>query len=705
MRRPAFGVDGAGRRAAALWVTLALALGPALYRPAGGGEVAEIRLPKPVVTRLDNGLELHVFSRPRLPIVHLQLLVPAGAAAESTGQEGLATLTAQLLRQGTSRRDAASFARAAERLGGTLSSSVSRDYATASGAFLARDFEAGVVLLSGAVVDPVFDDQAVRRARAQMERSLAQLHQGAAATADEQIWMLALAGHPYGHTSFGTPGSLRRLTPEQVRGFHRDHYRPDRAVLVVAGDVAPERALAAVKEHFLAWTGPGVATPTAGPPAALASTRIRLVDMPAASGVEIRIGIPLPGRHSPDDLPLSLAASLLDPGLRANIVTLRDGGLFTLAATAPPESAAIAIGRLRAGLRRFVQHPPDEVRLEPARRLARQSFPMPLETLAGLAGQWLAVDFLGFPPDYLERVPERIGGVRATEIAGAARRWLDPEHVAIVAVGPASTLRPLLASLGPLEVVDLAAEATGAAAVDTLAATPEREARAQAVLHQALQAHGGLERLRGILDSSLRAEVTFISQGREIEGEMRQVRKEPLKFRLETEVGPLQSTQVVDGERAWSLDAQGNAVEADSTSRAALCAGFASDVAHLLMAAAAPGTRVVYRGTDRVERQDADALDVRLEDGERRRYFFEVRSHLLVAMDQDEPGRNGEVVVARRLYRDYQPAGGIPWPRGEERRLGERTSMKLWVREVRVNAGVSDSTFVPPRRVPIPTAR
>jgi len=143
---------------AGLFAVLAMAV-------AATGSEAALHLPPPAERTLENGLRVIVFQRPRLPIVQVQLTVPAGAAAEPADQSGVARLTAELLRQGTTSRDARSVSDEVDRLGGSLAGSASRDYAAVSAAFLSQDLEAGIELVSDVVMNPVFPEAEFRRAR------------------------------------------------------------------------------------------------------------------------------------------------------------------------------------------------------------------------------------------------------------------------------------------------------------------------------------------------------------------------------------------------------------------------------------------------------------------------------------------------------------------------------------------------------------
>src|SRR5262249_20746365 len=130
-------------------------LGPVLVAAAclapASAHAAPYRFPAPVERTLPNGLRVAVFPNSRLPIVQVQLRVPAGTAMEPDGQEGVAHLTAELIRHGTTSRSPSQFNLEVERIGGTVTTGVTRDLALVSGAFLSSDLEGGLDLMSDAV--------------------------------------------------------------------------------------------------------------------------------------------------------------------------------------------------------------------------------------------------------------------------------------------------------------------------------------------------------------------------------------------------------------------------------------------------------------------------------------------------------------------------------------------------------------------------
>ena len=174
-----------------------------------------------------------------------------------------------------------------------------------------------------------------------------------------------------------------------------------------------------------------------------------------------------------------------------------------------------------------------------------------------------------------------------------------------------------------------------------------------------------------------------------------------------TRFANVSTVQTLNGDRAWATPGPGNAggrgeaQDLDSLSVAAMRSGFESDLPHLLLAAAA-GSRVAARGRQQVDGLEADAVEVARGGGEPRMLYFEVSTHRLIAMDQwgvepiEAPAGGGARFTARRIYRDYRPVQGIPWPYGEERLLAGQTQMKLTTKRVVLNAGVDETMFEKP---------
>ncbi|MEV4860651.1 M16 family metallopeptidase [Streptomyces ossamyceticus] len=160
-----------------------------------------------------------------------------------------------------------------------------------------------------------------------------------AAGAGARLWDTVLAAlHPGARHAYGTTAELTGVTAEEAESFFRAHYRPERAVLSVVGDVDAGRVAALVEREFGAWT-PGLPTavPSATLPAAVpATTRpaaVPATTRPAAAfGTLASLTASAFGSLAPLAPPASRAPASLTPPA--------SGTLAPLAAHAPLRSTA-----------------------------------------------------------------------------------------------------------------------------------------------------------------------------------------------------------------------------------------------------------------------------------------------------------------------------------------------------------------------------
>ena len=676
--------------------------------------VGPYRPPRPVVKTLDNGLRIFVFHDPRLPLVEIALRVPAGLSAEPADQNGIANLTARMVGRGTTSRNAETFANDLARLGTGLTAQTSREYTTISTAFLSRDFEGGLELLGDAVSHPVFLEDEFRRNQNQAGRAVIQSRQNPAATANEQLWTLAFPEVPLAQPPLGRIETLSRLTIDQVRSFYRDRYRPDGAVLAIAGDVTPERAQAVAADWFGSWmAGAAPAAPAAQ--ARAAAARIRIVDLPASAGCAIAAGLVVPGHGAPDAMARSVAASLFDHQLterlargpvreaRSTLELTRDAGLWIVQGVSPADSAAAAVRRITSEWKRFLAAPPALPEVTAVQQRIRRGFPLAFETAANLMSQWLHADFAGFPQDHFAGYAARVGALKPNDLHAAARREASLERLQVVVVGPAAKLEPLLAPLGTVEVVASDRGAEAPAPSDSLPpATSEQIAAARKLVTQALAAHGGRDRLSGIRSSLVDAQIRFEVPGSEVTGTLRQMRKHPDRLALMTSVRGVDTRQVLNGKRAWTVLAESDTVRAaDSLDVAALQIAYRTDLPGVLLAASDKNARVAARGRERIAGREVDKIEVVTATDPWRMLYLDTATRRLVGFDQRERGPRGQY-LARRVYGDFRPLDGIQWPYREERFVSNHPLMTLDVTGVQLNVELNESFFAPPKAAGTP---
>jgi predicted Zn-dependent peptidase len=434
--------------------------------------------PLNVVQRtLPNGLTLWVVSDKELPTINAQLVIRAGAAQDGT-IPGIASVTAGLLDEGTTKRNATAFAEAADRLGINLRAGAGVEETSVTLSTLTRTADSAFALMGEMVTQPAFAAEEIERDRKSRLQNLARRKDQPTVIASETFDRLIYGDdHPYGHAGDGTTESITALTRDDITGFYRRFYLPNNAVLVVVGDVTPDQAARYANLAFADWkrgTVPAVATTAPSAPSA-SKTGVFLVDKPGAAQSEIRIGHAGVPRMSPDYYPLTVLNAVLGGqftsrinlnlredkgytyGARSNWSFDRGPGPFTASAgvfTAVTDSSLVQFMKELTEIRTSRPATDDEVQF--AKGALVRSYPRLIETDAGVANRLADLALFGLPPSELTDFVKRTEAVTTADVNRVAKSQLHPDDFTIVVVGDLAKIQSGVEALnlGPVTVLD-----------------------------------------------------------------------------------------------------------------------------------------------------------------------------------------------------------------------------------------------------------
>ena len=239
------------------------------------------------------------------------LVVLSGSELDPPQLSGLASMTAGLLTQGTRRHTGPEIAAAAEALGGSLDSGAGWSQSLVAITVTTPRLGAALGLVAEVAREPTFAPAELDRLRNQTLDALKVSYADPGAMAGLTAARLAYGSGAWGHPASGTPASLPRIRQADLVALHRATFRPDRAVLILTGDIGLERALALAR-HPLRHAGPRPpASPPPKPPAAptlAGGPAVAVVDMPAAGQAGVVLALPLPPRQGAE----RAAADVLD---------------------------------------------------------------------------------------------------------------------------------------------------------------------------------------------------------------------------------------------------------------------------------------------------------------------------------------------------------------------------------------------------------
>jgi zinc protease len=434
-----------------------------------------LHVPVPQTARLANGLELVVVPMHKVPVVDINLIVRAGSVRDERSAPGLATFTAAMLDQGAGRRTASEIAEQAAFLGAQLRAAASNEWAVVSLHVPKRQLDSALDLMADVVLRPAFPDSEISRQRDLRRSAILQLRDQPTAQAPIAFNAIVYANHPYGLPLGGTEASTSALSREAVQNFYQTYYRPNASRIIVVGDVSLAEARSLITARFGGWARgevPALGTPQAPAPAA---RTFYLVDKPGAAQSVIRIGHVGVQRNSPDYYALRVMNTILGGSFTSRLnqnlrethgYTYGANSGFTMRRLAGPfvASASVVTAKTDSSLIEFLKElrrirdsvvPGEE--LAKAKAYITLGFPGDFETTFGTAQQFLDLLQNDLPLTTLEGFIAGINRVSAADVQRVARRYVDPDHFAIVVVGDRSQIETGIRALneGPISMRDL----------------------------------------------------------------------------------------------------------------------------------------------------------------------------------------------------------------------------------------------------------
>ncbi|WP_120717456.1 M16 family metallopeptidase [Tsuneonella amylolytica] len=399
--------------------------------------------------KLDNGLTVLVHTDRKAPVVAISTWYAVGSKNEPRGKTGFAHLFEHLMFNG-SENAPGDFFEPLQQIGATdVNGTTWFDRTNYFQTVPTGALDRGLMLesdrmgyLLGAVTQQKLDNQigVVQNEKRQGDNNPYGLVEY------EQLENLYPSGHPYHHSTIGSMADLQGASLEDVKKWFRDHYGPNNAILVLAGDIDLPTAKAKVDRWFGAIpAGPEIEPVVAPLPTLPAKVEKTIYDKVATPRVYRMWAVP--GLDNPDYLPLALGASVLgglassrlDEALvRDNPIAVRassnaeiyaQAGQFVISADAAPGTTTAALGEaLDAQIAKFLAEGPTADELQRAATVYASSQIRGLEQVGGFGGKapTLAEGLLyNGDPAYYRTQLERAAAMTPDQVRAAMQKYLS----------------------------------------------------------------------------------------------------------------------------------------------------------------------------------------------------------------------------------------------------------------------------------------
>ncbi|MEU6342041.1 pitrilysin family protein [Streptomyces sp. NPDC046977] len=436
--------------------------------------------PAPDRSQLPNGLTVLRSHRPGQKVVAVEVLLAAPLDAEPEGLDGVATIMARALSEGTDKLTAEEFAAEMERCGATLDAHADHPGVRVSLEVPASRLDKALGLIADALRAPAFPESEIERLVGnrldEIPHELANPARRAAMALSKELFPAELR---CSRPRQGSEETVSRIDAPAVRAFYDAHVRPSTATAVVVGDLTGIDLDALLGSTLGEWSGKPAERRALPSITADDTARVIVVDRPGSVQTQVLIGRAGADRHDPVWPAQVLGTYCLGGTLTSRLDrVLREEKGYTYGVRAfgqvllsTPEGTGISLLGISGSVATDVTAPALADTWQVLRTLAAEGLtdderdvavqnlvgvaPLRYETASAVAGTFADQVEQSLPDDFQARLYERLAATGTVEATAAAVAAFPLDRLVVVLVGDASVIADPVRDLGigPVTVV------------------------------------------------------------------------------------------------------------------------------------------------------------------------------------------------------------------------------------------------------------
>jgi zinc protease len=439
------------------------------------GEAPLIKFPEIQRAKLKNGLNVILLERHSAPIVNVALGVDAGYASDTLEKAGMATLTLDLMDEGTKTRNAFQIADELDALGANLSTGSSTDMSFVRLRGTSEKLKPSLEIMADVVLNPAFpaDQFAIQK-----QRRLAQIAQQKA-TANAMAFrvlptLIYGKDHAYGKPSTGFVDSVQKINREDLMNWHASWFKPNASTIIVTGDMTMDKLIPLLEEAFGSWKAGQTPKKNLTTVAKTPGKKIYLIDKPdAPQSTIVATHVSEPSGQAEDlaGEPVfrnfgGMSTSRLNRNLRLDkhwsygtagrLQDSRGQRTFFVIAPVQTDKTKESMIEVNKEIRDIAgDRPISGEEFKNIMRNMTSRLPGRFETLADLEGAAIEVVDYNLPDDYWANYGENMRKLTEADLAKAAQKFVRPDEIIWIIVGDLKKIEAGIRELNYGEVIKL----------------------------------------------------------------------------------------------------------------------------------------------------------------------------------------------------------------------------------------------------------
>jgi zinc protease len=436
-----------------IWLVLLIVLvaGGCSVSPSSSPLRAATSVPGPTRDVLPNGIPVIIQEHRASDVVAVQLWVRAGGRDEAASELGLAHYLEHMLFKGTATRPPGFIERDVEGVGGRINAGTSWDYTFYHTVLPSRQASAAIEMLADVGVNAGLEAGLLEAEKQVVLEEMRLNDDNPRRFLVRQLFAAAYESHPYGRPLIGRPELITALSRDTLVSFYRRHYVPEMFALVVVGAVDRDEILRVARATLgsLPRTGAG----RLPPPPAPTPRSVRVDAVRPGGQAHLGLAWLAPRLDHADTPALDLLMSILGrtktsrlvaslrerqglvSAIGSSLSSMEAGGLVLITTQLEPEQLARAEAEILDEIRRVRDGGVTAAELRRAIVAAEVQHEFSIETAEGRARAYGHAETTWRLEEELTYVA-RLRSVSASQVHAAARRYLDLERYARVALVP-----------------------------------------------------------------------------------------------------------------------------------------------------------------------------------------------------------------------------------------------------------------------------
>ncbi len=438
-----------------------------LSAPLVPAQTTGLKLPPFKKAKLKNGLTVLLLEQHDLPLVSFSFIVKAGSTADPAGKEGVASLTASLLRKGTKTRSADQIAADLDFIGAQLGGNAGLDFTSGRAEFVKKDLAKGLDIFSDCLLNSAFPPSEVEKLLKQSIDGLKSAKDQAQGVIGQYFNAYLYGAHPYARPTSGAEKSLAALSRDDVVKFFESYYTPSNTIMAVAGDFNTVEMEKLLGDKFGAWPNkpaPAVSLPDPQP---FIGKKLLLVDKPDATQTYFQIGNLGIARTNADRVYLNVIntlfggrfTSMLNDALRVSsgltygassrFEQRKARGPFVISTYTRNATTEKAIDLTLEILNRLHTQGVSEKDLQSAKNYLKGQFPPTIETSDQLANLLATLEFYGLDASDINDYYKQIDALTLAEAQRVIKQYYPLDNLVFVLIGKASEIESVAKKYAP----------------------------------------------------------------------------------------------------------------------------------------------------------------------------------------------------------------------------------------------------------------